>query len=82
MSGFGDKAVQLAGRIADVYMYVQPNADFVRLYRDSAGVTSRSRVGSRSAGAGRGHRPQDHAPAVAERPEFYYEQVLPRLRAG
>ena len=37
MSGFGDKAIQLAARIADGYMCVQPNADFVRLYRESGG---------------------------------------------
>ncbi len=35
MSGFGDKAIQLAARIADGYLCVQPNADFARLYRDS-----------------------------------------------
>ena len=37
MSGFGDKAIRLAGRIADGYMCVQPNPDFVRLYRESGG---------------------------------------------
>lgn len=37
MSGFGDKAIKLAARIADGYMCVQPNADFVRLYRESGG---------------------------------------------
>jgi G6PDH family F420-dependent oxidoreductase len=37
MSGFGEKAVKLAARIADGYMCVQPNADFVRLYRESGG---------------------------------------------
>jgi|SRR5579875_1293229 len=37
VSGFGDKAVQLAGQIGDGYVCVQPNADFVRLYRDSGG---------------------------------------------
>jgi G6PDH family F420-dependent oxidoreductase len=37
VSGFGDKAIKLAARIADGYMCVQPNADFVRLYRDSGG---------------------------------------------
>jgi G6PDH family F420-dependent oxidoreductase len=37
MSGFGDKAIQLAARIADGYMCVQPNPDFVRLYRESGG---------------------------------------------
>jgi G6PDH family F420-dependent oxidoreductase len=37
MSGFGEKAVRLAGRLADGFICVQPNADFVRLYRDSGG---------------------------------------------
>jgi G6PDH family F420-dependent oxidoreductase len=37
MSGFGEKAIKLAGQIADGYMCVQPNADFVRLYRESGG---------------------------------------------
>ena len=37
MSGFGEKAVKLAGRLADGYICVQPDADFVRLYRDSGG---------------------------------------------
>src|SRR5689334_7025390 len=34
---FGEKAIKLAARVADGYMCVQPNADFVRLYRDSGG---------------------------------------------
>jgi G6PDH family F420-dependent oxidoreductase len=37
MSGFGDKAIKLAGRLADGFMCVQPNPDFVRLYRESGG---------------------------------------------
>ncbi len=37
MSGFGTKAVELAARTADGYMCVQPNADFVRRYRDCGG---------------------------------------------
>jgi G6PDH family F420-dependent oxidoreductase len=37
MSGFGEKAIKLAARIADGYMSVQPNPDFVRLYRESGG---------------------------------------------
>ena len=37
MSGFGEKAIKLAARVADGYICVQPNADFVRLYRDSGG---------------------------------------------
>ena len=37
MSGFGEKAVKLAARIADGYMSVTPDADLVRLYRESGG---------------------------------------------
>jgi G6PDH family F420-dependent oxidoreductase len=37
MSGFGEKAIRMAARIADGYVCVQPNADFVRLYRESGG---------------------------------------------
>jgi G6PDH family F420-dependent oxidoreductase len=37
MSGFGDKAIRLAARVADGFICLQPNADFVRLYRDSGG---------------------------------------------
>jgi G6PDH family F420-dependent oxidoreductase len=37
MSGFGEKAIKLAARIADGYMSVQPDAGFVRLYRESGG---------------------------------------------
>jgi G6PDH family F420-dependent oxidoreductase len=57
MSGFGEKAIKLAARVADGYMCVQPNADFVRLYRDSGGATGPSRAVSRSAGAGTPGRP-------------------------
>jgi G6PDH family F420-dependent oxidoreductase len=37
LSGFGEQATQLAARIADGYMNVTPDADMVRLYRDSGG---------------------------------------------
>jgi G6PDH family F420-dependent oxidoreductase len=37
ISGFGEKSVKLAARIGDGYVCVQPNADFVRLYRESGG---------------------------------------------
>ncbi len=37
MSGFGEKAIKMAAHIADGYVCVQPNADFVRLYRESGG---------------------------------------------
>ena len=37
MSGFGDKAIRLAGRLADGFMSVRPDADSVRLYRESGG---------------------------------------------
>jgi len=35
VSGFGEKAVQLAARIGDGYMSVMPDADMVKLYRES-----------------------------------------------
>ena len=38
MSGFGTKAAELAARVADGYICVQPNADFVRRYRDCGGA--------------------------------------------
>jgi G6PDH family F420-dependent oxidoreductase len=37
MSGFGNKSVRLAARIADGYICVQPSGEFVRLYRESGG---------------------------------------------
>lgn len=37
MSGFGDKAINLAANIADGYISVLPNRDFVRLCRDAGG---------------------------------------------
>jgi G6PDH family F420-dependent oxidoreductase len=37
MSGFGEKAIKLAARIADGYMSTMPNPDFIRLYRESGG---------------------------------------------
>lgn len=37
MSGFGGLAVKLAARIADGYISLQPNADFVMVYRESGG---------------------------------------------
>jgi G6PDH family F420-dependent oxidoreductase len=37
VSGFGPKATELAARIGDGYMNVEPDGDLVRLYRDSGG---------------------------------------------
>jgi G6PDH family F420-dependent oxidoreductase len=37
MSGFGPKAIDVAARVADGYMCVQPNAGFVQRYRDAGG---------------------------------------------
>jgi G6PDH family F420-dependent oxidoreductase len=37
ISGFGEKSVQLAARIGDGYMSVQPDAGLVWLYRESGG---------------------------------------------
>ncbi|MCW2607141.1 MAG: putative dehydrogenase [Frankiales bacterium] len=38
VSGFGPKATELAARIGDGYMNVSPDADMLRLYRDSGGT--------------------------------------------
>lgn len=38
VSGFGPKSIRLAGRIGDGYVCVQPNADFVRRFRESGGA--------------------------------------------
>jgi G6PDH family F420-dependent oxidoreductase len=37
MSGFGDKAAELAGRIADGFMCVKPDADLLKTFRTAAG---------------------------------------------
>ena len=37
MSGYGEKSARLAGRIADGYMHTQPDADLVRVFRESGG---------------------------------------------
>jgi G6PDH family F420-dependent oxidoreductase len=37
VSGFGEKSARLAARIADGYICMGPQADLVRLYRDSGG---------------------------------------------
>ncbi len=37
LSGLGAKAIKLAARIADGFICVQPDPDFVRLYRESGG---------------------------------------------
>ena len=46
VSGFGPKATELAARIGDGYMNVAPDADLLRLYRDSGG-TGPSHVGAK-----------------------------------
>src|SRR3984885_9848419 len=37
LSGFGEKAIKLAAEIGDGFISVQPDAGFVRLYRESGG---------------------------------------------
>ena len=37
MSGFGEKSIRLAARIADGYISTRPDADAVRLYREAGG---------------------------------------------
>jgi G6PDH family F420-dependent oxidoreductase len=38
MSGFGDKAAELAGRAADGFMCVKPDADLLKVFRDAGGT--------------------------------------------
>jgi hypothetical protein len=77
--GLGKKAIELAARVADDYVCVHPEGDFVRQYRESEAATGPFRAGSRCAGAptrprrarpctGCGPRPDprlDHAAAAA-----------------
>jgi alkanesulfonate monooxygenase SsuD/methylene tetrahydromethanopterin reductase-like flavin-dependent oxidoreductase (luciferase family) len=46
MSGFGEKAVELAGRIADGYMSTRPDLHYPRPYRESCGRESCGRDSS------------------------------------
>ena len=83
MSGFGEKAIKLAARIADGYMSVQPDADFVRLYRESGGGDRPVQGGLKVCwGADEATRAQDHAPAVGHRPDPRrdHAQLLPLPR--
>jgi G6PDH family F420-dependent oxidoreductase len=45
VSGFGPKAVELAGRIADGFICTKPDADLLKLYRDSGGEGKPAQVG-------------------------------------
>ncbi|HZE32773.1 MAG TPA: LLM class F420-dependent oxidoreductase [Actinoallomurus sp.] len=38
MSAFGDKAAELAGRVADGFMCVKPDADLLKVFRDAGGT--------------------------------------------
>jgi G6PDH family F420-dependent oxidoreductase len=38
MSGFGDKAAELAGRVADGFMCVKPDANLLKTFRSAAGT--------------------------------------------
>ena len=84
MSGFGEKAIKLAARPSDGYICVQPNANFVRLYRDSGGGDRPVQGGLKvcwdtDAGFDEVYVTQvgsGHAGFF----EFYASQVLPRLR--
>jgi G6PDH family F420-dependent oxidoreductase len=38
MSGFGDKAAELAGQVADGFMCVKPDADLLKTFRSAAGT--------------------------------------------
>ncbi|GAA2171098.1 LLM class F420-dependent oxidoreductase [Actinomadura napierensis] len=45
MSGFGNKAATLAGRIADGFICMMPEADLVKVFRDSGGEGKRVQGG-------------------------------------
>jgi G6PDH family F420-dependent oxidoreductase len=66
LSGFGRQSALLAARIADGYITMMPDADMVRLYRDSGGG-DRPVQAEGELGPGRRPGPQDDAPALADR---------------
>jgi len=74
MSGFGDKAAELAGRVADGFMCVQPDADLLKTFHSAAGAGKVTQGGLKvcwapDAAEGRrtAHRlwPNDHLPGEA-----------------
>jgi G6PDH family F420-dependent oxidoreductase len=52
LSGFGPKATDLAGRIADGYMSTMPDADLVRRFRDAGGGAKPAQGGMKVCHAG------------------------------
>ena len=67
VSGFGDKAVELAARVGDGYCTVGPDADSVKQFRSGAREGSSFRVGSRCAGGPTQHKcTSARSPAVGE----------------
>jgi G6PDH family F420-dependent oxidoreductase len=47
ISGFGPKAIKLAGRIADGFVSTSPEADDVKLFRDSGGLSKPTQAGTK-----------------------------------
>jgi G6PDH family F420-dependent oxidoreductase len=47
VSGFGPKAIKLAGRIADGFVSTSPDADAVKLFRDSGGLSKPTQAGTK-----------------------------------
>ncbi len=47
VSGFGPKAIKLAGRVADGFVSTSPDADSVKLFRDSGGLSKPTQAGTK-----------------------------------
>nr|WP_243776317.1 TIGR03557 family F420-dependent LLM class oxidoreductase [Actinomadura nitritigenes] len=65
ISGFGTKAATLAGRIADGYICMMPDADLVKVFREAGGA---GRQAEGVLGVRRGAGAADRAAAVGQRP--------------
>lgn len=79
LSGFGEQATQLAARIADGYMSVMPDADMVRLYRDSGGGDRPVQGGLKACW---GPDPAVHLAALREFAEAGFDEVYVQQVGG
>ena len=86
ISGFGPKAIELAGRIGDGFCTVEPDAEAVRSFAPRAARASSSRAGRRSASAemSRRHSPtsRDCGPTKGCRASCPDSAHAGALRAG
>jgi G6PDH family F420-dependent oxidoreductase len=68
VSGFGPKAVELAGRIGDGYVTTMPDAELISRFRAAGGEANRVQAGMKVCfGPRRGRAAQDGPPVLAER---------------